>query len=169
MRSTRSASSGSARAGSSRRSSSSPAISLSHSCRSSPGSCIDMPVLSPVRPALKHTGQNGFVDRKEREAILGEWGIRDQSLIESAEERALDRDLEGSPLVGRPLPRRATLRPSVDSHVSSLGGPLPYMVRLHEIEAETSRHEQELEAAWRRLAEECASDAELFARRWRRT
>jgi hypothetical protein len=109
------------------------------------------------------------VDRKEREAILGEWGIRDQNLIESAEERALERDLEGSPLVGRPLPRRATLRPSADSYVSSLGGPLPYMVRLREIEAEKSRHEQELEAAWRGLADECSGDAELFARRWRRT
>ena len=110
-----------------------------------------------------------LVNRKEREAILGEWGIRDQNLLESADGRALERDLEGSPLLGRPLPRRATLRPTADSYVTSLGGPLPYMVRLREIEAETSRHEGELEAAWRRLGEECRDDAELFARRWRRT
>ncbi len=108
-----------------------------------------------------------MVDRKERAAILGDWGVRDQSLIESAEERALKRDLEGSPLRGKALPRRPTLRPAADSYVSSLGGPLPYMVRLREIEAETVRHERELDAAWRRLAEECGPDAELFARRWR--
>jgi hypothetical protein len=109
------------------------------------------------------------VDRKEREAILGEWGVRDHNLIETAEERALERDLEGSPLRGKALPRRPTLRPAADSYVSSLGGPLPYMVRLREIEAETARHEGELESEWRRLAEECARDGQLFARRWRRT
>jgi hypothetical protein len=106
------------------------------------------------------------VDRKERQAILGEWGVRDQTVLESAEERALERDLEGSPLRGRPLPRRATLRPAADSYVSSLGGPLPYMVRLREIEAEIARHEGELEAAWRRLADASGGDGELFARRW---
>jgi hypothetical protein len=42
------------------------------------------------------------------------------------------------------------------------------MVRLREIEAETARHEAELEAAWRRLAEEVAGDAEGFAQLWRR-
>jgi hypothetical protein len=109
------------------------------------------------------------MDRKEREAILGEWGVRDQNLIETAEERSLERDLEGSPLRGKALPRRPTLRPAADSYVSSLGGPLPYMVRLREIEAETTRHERELENAWRGLAKECARDADLFARRWRRT
>jgi hypothetical protein len=117
---------------------------------------------------LGRPGQNGAVDRKEREAILGDWGVRDQSLIESAEGRALERDLEGSPLRGRALPRRPTLRPAADSYVASLGGPLPYMVRLRKIEAETAWHERELEEAWRNLAEELGGDAERFARRWRR-
>jgi hypothetical protein len=78
------------------------------------------------------------VDRRERELILGEWGVRDQNLIERGDERGLERDLVGSPLRGRPLPRRLTLRPNADSYVLSLGGPLPYMVRLGEIEAETA-------------------------------
>ena len=109
-----------------------------------------------------------MVERREREAILGEWGVRDQNLLERAGERALERDLEGSPLRGSPLPRRATLRPSADSYVTSLGGPLPYMVRLREIDAETRRNERELEEAWHRLADESAGDAGLFERRWRR-
>jgi hypothetical protein len=109
------------------------------------------------------------MDRREREQILGEWGV---PVTESARERrervALDRDLEGSPLVGQPLRLRPSLRPSVESYFASLGGPLHYMVRLREIEAETAAHEEALEHAWRALAAESGNDGASFARRWRR-
>jgi len=109
------------------------------------------------------------VDRKEREQILGEWGIRDGTVRERAERSVLERDLEGSPLKGKPIPARMrNFRPAVDSYVVSLGGPLAYMQRLRQIEAETADHEERLAEAWRELAEACR-DAEAFAERWRRT
>jgi hypothetical protein len=110
------------------------------------------------------------VHRKDREAILGEWGLRDPTARELAERDALDRDLEGSPLKGKPLETRLrNFRPAVDRYVASLGGPLPYMRRLREIELETEAHELRLAEAWQELAGACDGDAAEFARRWRRT
>jgi hypothetical protein len=94
------------------------------------------------------------VHRKDREAILGEWGIRDQTPRESAEEALLELDLDGSPLNGKPLPRRLrNFRPAVDRYVASLGGPLPYMLRLREVELESEAHERRLDEAGHELAE----------------
>jgi hypothetical protein len=109
------------------------------------------------------------VDPRERKAILGEGGVRDADTREIARGKVLERDLEGSPLVGRPLPRRLrNFRPSVDRIVASLGGPLPYMVRLREIETQTASHERELEQAWLELAKEYDGDGAGFERGWRR-
>jgi hypothetical protein len=109
------------------------------------------------------------VDRQERQRILGEWGVRDENPREGVERSALEQDLEGSPLVGKPLPRRVrNFRPGVDRYVASLGGPLPYMRRLRQIEHELEEHERRLGEAWRALAEECGGDRVGFARRWRR-
>ena len=107
------------------------------------------------------------MERKEREAILGEWGVREENLLERAGRTQLERDLEGSPLVGKAQARRLSLRPTADSYLLSLGGPLPYMIRLREIEAETAAHERELERVWLEVAA-ASPDAETFARRWRR-
>ncbi|MER3408836.1 MAG: hypothetical protein C4306_01745 [Thermoleophilia bacterium] len=108
------------------------------------------------------------MDRKERERILGEWGVRGESLREGRERKLLERDLEGSPLLGRPLPqRRRNFRPAVDTYVVSLGGPTAYMHRLKTIELETEDHERRLEEAWRSLAQELLGDPLAFARRWR--
>jgi hypothetical protein len=101
-------------------------------------------------------------------AILGDWGVRGENARELRDRVALERDLEGSPLVGRPLRSRASLRPTVDSYVASLGGPRHYMVRLREIEAETAAHERALGEAWRELAAAHRGDAAGFAARWRR-
>jgi len=109
------------------------------------------------------------VHRKDREAILGEWGARETSARERAEQTLLDRDLEGSPLRGKPIRGRLrNFRPAVDRYVASLGGPLPYMRRLREIELETEAHERRLAEAWRELAGSCGGDAAEFTRRWRR-
>src|SRR5437016_3855565 len=108
------------------------------------------------------------MDKRERKEILGDWGVRGEDARERRDRVALERDLEGSPLVGKPLRERASLRPSVESYVASLGGPRHYMVRLREIEAETAAHERALEQAWLGLAGECRGDPAAFARCWRR-
>lgn len=107
------------------------------------------------------------MDRRERERILGEGGVRPAGPVERADERRLAEDLEGSPLRGRPLRRvLRNFRPDVAGYVVSLGGPRPHMQRLREIEVLVERHERELEDAWSALAADCRDHAE-FARRWR--
>ncbi len=107
------------------------------------------------------------MQRREREAILGEWGVREGTARDLLQRRRLERDLQGSEGERRALSSRLrNFRPSVDRYVASLGGPLPYMVRLREIDHETLAHEERLERAWVELAEEVGGDADLFARRW---
>jgi hypothetical protein len=108
------------------------------------------------------------MQRSEREAILGEWGVREGTARDVIHRRRLERELHGSGLEGGAVSRRLrNFRPAVDRYVASLGGPLPYMVRLREIHAETLAHERSLEEAWQELAREARGDAALFARRWR--
>jgi hypothetical protein len=108
------------------------------------------------------------MDARERKRILGQWGVREENARERRERRALERDLAGAPYRDRRVrPRAHPFGPSPESYVASLGGPLPYMVRLREITAETHAHEQALADEWRELAAECAEDADKFARRWR--
>lgn len=108
------------------------------------------------------------MDPRERKAILGEGGVREPNSREEAARRVLERDLEGSPLQGKPLPRhlRGGYSFSIDSFIASLGGPRPYMLRLREIEAEIERHERALADRRHDVAEECAGDEAAFARRW---
>ena len=105
----------------------------------------------------------------ERKNVLGQWGVRDENARERRERKILERELEGAPYRGRAVkPQRNFFQPSPESYVTSLGGPLPYMVRLREIEVETRAHEEALARAWRELAAECGRDADAFERRWRR-
>jgi hypothetical protein len=109
------------------------------------------------------------VERRERERILREGGVRDAGVRERSERSLLEQDLDGSPLKGRRLPQRLrNFRPAVDRYVASLGGPLPYMRRLRQIELDTEEHERRLAEAWRQLAAECGGDAPAFALRWQR-
>jgi hypothetical protein len=109
------------------------------------------------------------VHRKDREAILGEFGLRDPTARELTEQALLELDLEDSSLRGKPLHGRLrNFRPAVDRYVAALGGPLHYMRRLRDIELETERHEQRLAEAWHELAASCG-DADEFARRWHAT
>jgi hypothetical protein len=110
------------------------------------------------------------MDKRERQAILGEAPIRQEDPREQAARNALETDLEGSPLRYRPLPRRLRggFTPSIERFVASLGGPLPYMMRLRQIEALTREHEEALEQRRGELAEETAGDPARFAREWRR-
>jgi len=92
---------------------------------------------------------------EEREAILREDAPRPQSARERRQLRELEEDLRSSPLRSQPLPLRLrNFRPTADGYLASLGGPLPYMTRLREIEAMTAAHEQALDEERRRLASE---------------
>ena len=98
------------------------------------------------------------------EDIIGEWGIRDVTPPSRAEREKLLAEVEINPLSGRPLRRRIrAFRVEADRFFASLGGPLPYMQRLKQIDEETERHLARLAdayaehgrdpAAWRRIAE----------------
>ncbi len=107
------------------------------------------------------------MDRRRRKEILGQWGPRDADPRDAARGRALQEEIEGAATAGRPAEiRRRHFRPSVDSYVASLGGPLPYMVRLREIERMIRDTAAALEECWRALAAEHPGDAAGFAVRW---
>jgi hypothetical protein len=108
------------------------------------------------------------VKRAERERILKQGVVRPETPPQRRQRAALEADLEGSPVVGRRLPSRLrNFRPSPESYLASLGGPLPYMLRLREIEKRTAAHERALASAWGALSVRCAGDPKAFARRWR--
>lgn len=123
----------------------------------------------------------------ERESLLREDAPRAQTSRERRQLDGLHEDLLSSPLRGARLPLRLrNFRPDASGYLASLGGPLPYMLRLREIEAQTAAHEsalrveherlvrsvprQGLAAAWRTVAEAWSFDEvnDLIARhnRW---
>lgn len=72
----------------------------------------------------------------------------------------LEADLRDSPLRGRDVHLRLRhFRPDTGSYLASLGGPLPYMTRLREIDRLTTAHEEALAA----VREEVADAAERAA------
>jgi hypothetical protein len=101
------------------------------------------------------------VKRTHAEEILGEWGIRDVTPPSQCERELLAADHHVNPLVGKPLRRRIrNFRSEADNYLASLGGPLPYMKRLRQIEELTTEHELRLAEAyaerngdWRAVAE----------------
>jgi hypothetical protein len=107
------------------------------------------------------------VRQEEREALLREDAPRVQTARERRQLAGIDEDIRSSPLRGRPLPQRLrNFRPAADGYLAALGGPLPYMVRLREIESMTAAHLVALEAAREQLRSEVSS-AE-FGRAWRK-
>jgi hypothetical protein len=120
--------------------------------------------------------------KRRPEEIIGEWGIRDVTPPSEEERRRLAHEHELNPLTGSPLPRRLRrFRADADRYLAALGGPLPYMKRLRQIEDAIDDHSERLAAAyeeygggdpdgWRRLAAAWDFDDvnELIARhnRW---
>jgi len=101
--------------------------------------------------------------RPHAEEILGEWGVRDVTPPSQRERDQVAADLDLNPLVGRPLRRRLrNFRAEPDNYIASLGGPLPYMRRLREIEALIDAHLERLEEAY----DERATDWRAVAERW---
>ena len=107
--------------------------------------------------------------REERRAILGQGVVLPETPRERRDLAGLAEDLQESPLVGRPLElRQRNFRPAADGYLAALGGPLPYMLRLREIDALTAAHVVALEDAWHDLGAR-EQRADRFARRWQRT
>ncbi len=103
---------------------------------------------------------------EERDAILREDAPRAQTARERRQLAGLEDDLRSSPLRAAPLPLRLrNFRPSAEGYLASLGGPLPYMKRLREIERMTAAHVAALENERERLASEVP--AERLAAAWR--
>lgn len=100
--------------------------------------------------------------RRRPEDLLGEWGVRDVTPASQRERERIEADREINPLVGKAPPRRIrAFRADAANYLSALGGPLPYMQRLREIERAVEAHE-------RRLAE-AYEDQRADPERWRAT
>jgi hypothetical protein len=102
------------------------------------------------------------MDRRERERISRQGVVLPETPRQKRELARLREDLVEHPLAGRPLRRRyRNFTIDAGSHIASLGGPLPYMVRLREIASLTAEHERALaeryattdRASWRGVAE----------------
>lgn len=78
----------------------------------------------------------------------------------------LEADLRDSPLRGRELALRLrNFRPDAGAYLASLGGPLPYMARLREIDALTIQHEQQLADAYETFGRD-AEAWQALVQRW---
>jgi hypothetical protein len=110
------------------------------------------------------------MEKAELDAIMRQQVVLPETPRQRRELAALEEDLRSIPLAGRPLPLRLrNFRSSAESYLASAGGPLPYMLRLREIEALTAEHEDRLDEARGALADECGADEARFARRWKAT
>lgn len=108
------------------------------------------------------------MEKAERDLIMRQQIVLPETPRQRRELAALTEDLKAIPLAGRPLSLRLrNFRSSAESYLASAGGPLPYMLRLREIESASAKHEASLREEREALAEECARDPELFATRWR--
>jgi hypothetical protein len=117
---------------------------------------------------------NGGVEKAERDRIMRQQVVLPQTPRQRRELEALEEDLKSISLAGKPLALRLrNFRSSAETYLASAGGPLPYMVRLREIERQIAAHEAALAEEWRGLAVECTHDMSAppgrFARRWRAT
>jgi hypothetical protein len=105
---------------------------------------------------------------RELQEIMGQGATRAETPRDRRERAAVEQDLAGSPVKGRPLRQRLrNFRPDADTAIAALGGPTGWMRRLRAIEEEVAEHERQLADAWRALAAETRD--EDFPRLWRRT
>ena len=110
------------------------------------------------------------MDKAERDAILRQGVVLPETPRQRRELAALAEDLETIELTGRPLPVRARhFRPSADAYLVATRGPLPYMLRLREIEQRAAAAEETLREAWETLAHECEGNPDRFQNAWTAT
>jgi hypothetical protein len=99
--------------------------------------------------------------RRRPEDVIGEWGVRDVTPASAVEREKLLDEVDLNPLTKLPLKRRIRrFRAEPDRYLASLGGPLPFMRRLRQIDDEIDALTIRLENAY---AERTDDDA------WRRT
>ena len=107
------------------------------------------------------------VEKAERDAILRQGVVLPETPRQRREQAALEDDLQTIPLTGKPLPVRARhSRPTAEAYLVATRGPLPYMLRLREIEQRTEAHLAALREAWYELAAAHASDPARFRSEW---
>ena len=107
------------------------------------------------------------MDKAERDAIMRQGVVLPETPRQRRELAALAEDLQTIPLAGKPLPvRTRAFRPSAEAYLVATRGPLPYMLRLREIEHGTADAESSLQEAWAALAAECATDPDRFRLEW---
>ena len=92
--------------------------------------------------------------------------MRPETPRDRRERAALEEDLLTIPLTGRPLPVRARFgRPTAEAYLAATRGPLPYMLRLREIEHRIGDLEASLRDTWQAFADRQA-DANRFRNEW---
>ena len=107
------------------------------------------------------------MEKAERDAILRQGVVLPETPRQRRELAALEEDLDTITLTGKPLPVRARhFRPSAEAYLVATRGPLPYMLRLREIEQRTADAEAALREAWLELADESDGDPDRFADDW---
>ena len=107
------------------------------------------------------------MEKAERDAILRQGVVLPETSRQRRERAALEEDLRTIPLTGKPLPIRVRhFRPTADAYLLATRGPLPYMLRLREIEQRVDALEDILRESWTALRGECAGDAARFRREW---
>ena len=107
------------------------------------------------------------MEKAERDLILRQGVVLPETPRQRRERAALEDDLQTIALTGNPLPVRARhFRPTADAYLVATRGPLPYMLRLREIEHLTEAHESTLRAAWHALAGDCAGEPARFRNEW---
>jgi hypothetical protein len=103
------------------------------------------------------------VHRRERERIMRQGVVLPETARQRRDRQALEQDRLDDPVAERPLRHRyRNFRPDAGAYLASLGGPLPYMSRLREIDARVAQHEAELQEAYEAVAPEAWPD---FVRR----
>jgi hypothetical protein len=107
------------------------------------------------------------MDKRERHAIMSQGATKPETPRDRRLKRSLETDLPGSPVVGRPLRSRLrNFRPDAHRYFSALGGPLPWMVRLREIDRAIAEHERLLAEAWEDYRDAFGDRPEELERRW---
>ncbi len=106
------------------------------------------------------------MEKAERDAILRQGVVLPETPRDRRERAALEEDLLSTPLRGQRIALRLrNFLPLADAYLAAGRGPMPYMLRLREIEQQTADHGERLSDAWRALAEDSGDDGG-FARAW---
>ena len=107
------------------------------------------------------------MEKAERDAILRQGIVLPETPRQRRELAALEEDLDTITLTGKPLPIRARhFRPSAEAYLVATRGPLPYMLRLREIEQRTADTEEALRESWEAVAREAEGNSDHFRDAW---